>query len=108
MTHTREDDMDSAEILFLLRKAGRSYAFVDRTYTLPKGTAVNTARQPHPRGEQALAKVLGLSPLNIWPSRYDASTGERLSPQPLENYRTQRILAQRQNVTPDLTCEAAA
>ncbi|MDD7908528.1 helix-turn-helix domain-containing protein [Pseudovibrio exalbescens] len=107
MTH-KQDDMDSAEILFLLRKAGRSYRYVDETYGLPKGTAVNTARQPHPGGEKALSEVLGLPPQNIWPSRYDGSTGERLSPQPLENYRTQPILSPRPNGGSELTCGVAA
>ncbi len=108
MTLTIPNNMKPSEILYRLRELRTSYAEIDRTYGLAKDTAVNTARRPHPDGELALAEVLGLSPRQIWPSRYDASPGMRLSPQPLENYRTQPILAQRQKVSPEMTCGAAA
>ncbi|MGH0000583.1 helix-turn-helix domain-containing protein [Pseudovibrio ascidiaceicola] len=108
MTLTIPNNMKPSEILYRLRELRTSYAEIDRTYNLPKGTAKNTARQPHILGERAVSETLGLPPQKIWPSRYDASTGERLYPQPMGNYRTQPILGPRQNVTPEMTCGAAA
>lgn len=34
------------------------------------------------RAEKVIAEFLGLHPMKIWPSRYDAKTGERLSLMP--------------------------
>ncbi|MGG9999716.1 helix-turn-helix domain-containing protein [Pseudovibrio ascidiaceicola] len=108
MTLDSRTDMKPSEILYRLRMKRTSYAEIDRNYELPEGTAKNTARRPHIVGERALSETLGVPPQNIWPSRYDASTGERLYPQPMSNYRTQPILGPRQNVTPEMTCGAAA
>jgi len=53
---------------------------------LSAGTASSAARFPVIPGEIAIAKALNTPAKEIWPSRYDTTTGLRLSPQPAENY----------------------
>lgn len=73
---------------------GLTFAEVDRLHDLPPGTARSAVRHPHPKGEAAIAAALAVEPRQLWPERYDAS-GQRLSPQPLENYRRPPTLRQR-------------
>lgn len=75
---------------------GLSFAAVDRQFELPRGSAHAATREPNPRGEAALAEVLALEPRVLWPERYDAC-GQRLEPQPLENYRRPQTMRQRRN-----------
>ncbi|WPZ33189.1 helix-turn-helix domain-containing protein [Thalassobaculum sp. OXR-137] len=86
MAKRRAADKDPMEIRFLLNRKGLTFADVDRMYGLPKSVARVTARCPNPKGELAIAECLGMSPREIWPSRYDPSTGERLKPQPGSHY----------------------
>ena len=58
---------------------------VDRAYRLPLGTTSRTLREPHPKGEAAIAATLACKPQELWPERYELS-GQRKSPQPLKNY----------------------
>lgn len=58
---------------------------VEIKYGLRPGTVTDTLARPNLAGEKAIAKLLGLSASDIWPSRYDAN-GERLKPQPPMNY----------------------
>lgn len=81
-------DKNPKEILFLLNSKGWTFADVDRVFGLLNGIARNAARRPHFDGEMAIAEALSLSPRQIWPSRFNAKTGERLRPQPAENYTT--------------------
>ncbi len=62
---------------------------IDREYDLPTGTAGNTLYEPHVAGERAIAAALNTRPHLLWFSRYHAD-GQRLSPQPSENYRNGR------------------
>lgn len=80
-------DVWPARIHYLLKCRGLSYADVDRQYGLKEGTACNAARKAHLPGELALADALNLSPRQLWPSRYDGRSGERLKPQPAHNYK---------------------
>lgn len=80
-------DKSSKEILVLLEKKGiPSFSAVDRQFDLPPTSASNAARFPVPKGEKAIAHVLGCHPKDLWPSRFDATTGHRHRPQPAENY----------------------
>lgn len=79
-------DKRPEEIRFLLNSKGLTYADVDRMFGLTEGTARTTVRHPHIQGELAVAEALSLSPRQIWPSRYNSRTGERLQPQPAANY----------------------
>ncbi|MFQ5533441.1 MAG: transcriptional regulator [Sphingomonadales bacterium] len=84
----RTKNMPPEEILYLLnRKGGWTYAEVDRIYGLKSGIARWAARCPHLQGELAIAEVLGMSPRQIWPGRFDSATGKRLRPQPAAHYR---------------------
>ncbi|MEN5277017.1 helix-turn-helix domain-containing protein [Brucella sp. TWI432] len=65
---------------------------IDREYSLPTGTAGNTLYEPHVAGERAIAAALKTRPNLLWFSRYRAD-GQRLSPQPAENYRSGRRAA---------------
>ncbi|WP_435656085.1 helix-turn-helix domain-containing protein [Brucella pituitosa] len=65
---------------------------IDREYSLPTGTAGNTLYEPHVAGERAIAAALKTRPNLLWFSRYRAD-GQRLAPQPAENYRNGRRAA---------------
>ncbi|GAB4119827.1 MAG: hypothetical protein Kow00104_02510 [Rhodothalassiaceae bacterium] len=91
----RQEDWHPADIRAALEKRGWSFAQVDRAQSLQEGTARKTAVYPHIRGEEAIARVLGLHPRFIWPRRY-AANGERLRPQPAANYKPQPRLMSRQ------------
>lgn len=82
----RSPDKDPIEIRYLLNQAGLTFADVDRKHGLKSGIARQTARYPHREGEIAIARVLKVEPLDLWPSRYRAD-GQRLRPQPAANYR---------------------
>jgi lambda repressor-like predicted transcriptional regulator len=79
-------DKSPAEIRFLLNCRGLTFADVERRFGLPDGTGRNASRRPYHAAEMAIAEALELPPCQIWPSRYDPKTGERLSPQPKGNY----------------------
>lgn len=79
-------DKQPEEIRYLLNRKRMTFAYIDRKYGLPTDTACKAARVPHAEGEAAIADALGLAASKIWPSRFDSRTGERLKPQPAENY----------------------
>lgn len=87
-------DATPEEIRYLLAKIEWTFADVDRAYQLAPATARKAARVPILAGELAIAEVLGRSPRELWPSRF-AETGERLQPQPAENYRPEPRFRQR-------------
>lgn len=87
MAKPRTADKAPEEIRYLLNRKGLTFADVDRMYGLKGGIARAAARCPHVNGELAIAELLGVSPRQLWPSRYDPRTGERLSPQPATHYR---------------------
>jgi len=86
MAKRRVADKAPEEIRYLLNRKGLTFADADRMYGLKRGIARAAARCPHINGELAIAELLGVSPRQLWPSRYDPRTGERLSPQPAEHY----------------------
>jgi Ner family transcriptional regulator len=76
-----------------LNLKGIILAEIDRDYGLPDGTARNTLREPHERGERAIAAVLNTYPHLLWPSRYRPN-GQRRKPQDWNRVPTK---AQRRN-----------
>lgn len=78
-------DLRPIDILHLLADQRLTLADIDRLYNLPAQAAKTACHMAHARGEAAIAEVLGRPAHSIWPSRYDAN-GERLKPQPPENY----------------------
>ncbi|MEE1951007.1 helix-turn-helix domain-containing protein [Pseudomonas alcaligenes] len=57
-------------IKFQLRIAGSSLAKVARSLKLSAQAVKNTKREPYPRVEREIAKVLHLKPIAIWPERW--------------------------------------
>jgi Ner family transcriptional regulator len=86
----------AAKIKEALFVRGLTFADIDRHYGLPDSTARNTIRHPHQAGEAAVADALACEPHELWPERYDAG-GQRLEPQPRENYRRPPTFEQRRN-----------
>ena len=68
-----------------LLTAGLSLLGIDREYSLARGTAGTSLREPNINGERAIAAALHTYPHLLWRSRYH-SDGRRKSPQPSENY----------------------
>jgi lambda repressor-like predicted transcriptional regulator len=82
----RSADKRPEEIRYMLNLKGMTFASVDRKCELASGTARTASRIPSIEGEWALAYVLKMPASEIWPSRYDSVTGNRLKPQPAANY----------------------
>lgn len=76
---------EAARVKFKLDALGYSFLDVDRLYSLPRGTAGTTIREPNAAGERAIAAILKTRPHLLWRTRYHAD-GRRKSPQPAENY----------------------
>ena len=75
-----------SDIKAALEKRGLTLSDLDREHSLPDGTCSAALRKPHAVGELIIAEALGLSPRQVWPSRY-RDDGIRLRPQPAANYR---------------------
>lgn len=88
-------DKTPEEIRYLVNRKGLTFADVDRMHGLVSGYARIAARKPLVAGEQAIANVLGMSPRQLWPSRFNPATGERLKPQPREHYKDRPRFRQR-------------
>ena len=81
-----------------LLQQGYTLTDVDREFKLPEATARTTLREPNQGGEEAIAAALGVQPNTLWPMRYDANTGQRLSPQPSQNYERPPTILQRRKL----------
>lgn len=66
----RKNDWHSADIIAALRKNGLTLAALSRESGLSSSTLANTLVRPWPKGELIIANRLGVSPEEIWPSRY--------------------------------------
>lgn len=84
-----------------LELAGWRLTDIDKTYRLASGAARDCLRNPNEKAERAIANALGARPHQLWPSRYDRS-GQRLSPQPSENYARPPAIRQRRNANVSL------
>jgi len=62
-------------IRFALEEKGWTYASLGEANQLGKSTLRNAIRQPWPKGESIIASALNLSPIDIWPSRYQNKRG---------------------------------
>ncbi|MEL7627483.1 helix-turn-helix transcriptional regulator [Pectobacterium aroidearum] len=68
-----DKDWHPADIIAGLRKKGTTLAAVSREAGLASSTLANTLTKHWPKGEKLIAKALGVSPAEIWPSRYRKS-----------------------------------
>lgn len=78
-------DWSPEKIRYELNTRGWTFASVARAYGLSDNSVRQAARRPHFEAELAIAECLGLSPRQIWPSRY-RTDGARHQPQPSRNY----------------------
>ena len=83
-------DWHKSDIKAALEKRGLGLSDLDRDSNLADGTCSAACRKPHQLGELTIAEALGLSPRQIWPSRYRPD-GVRLRPQPAGNYRGKAV-----------------
>lgn len=67
-------DWHPADITAALRKAGWSYSQLALAHNYASKSALcNALRDPYPKAERIIAKAIGVQPMEIWPSRYDAA-----------------------------------
>lgn len=65
-----QQDWHPADIIAGLRKRGTSLAAVSRQAGLASSTLANALIRHWPKGERLIAEALGITPKQIWPSRY--------------------------------------
>ncbi|EJI9011365.1 helix-turn-helix transcriptional regulator [Escherichia albertii] len=65
-----QPDWHPADIMAALRKRGTSLAAVSRKAGLASSTLANAIRHHWPKGERLIAEEPGVTPEQIWPSRY--------------------------------------
>lgn len=63
-------DWHSADIIEALKKRGTSLSAVSRNSGLASSTLGNALYRHWPKGERLIADALGITPEQIWPSRY--------------------------------------
>lgn len=64
-------DWHPADIQAALKKAGWSFSRLSRANDYAVGCANNALRTPWPKMERLIADAVGLTPQQIWPSRYN-------------------------------------
>ncbi len=67
-------DWHKADIKAALEKAGTNYSKLAEENKVKSSTLRNALRTPYPKMECIIAKKLGLTPKDIWPSRYQERT----------------------------------
>lgn len=66
----RPNDMHRADIRAALMKKGITLSQLGVENGLSKTTIRNALDKPYRNGEEIIAKALGMTPEEIWPSRY--------------------------------------
>ncbi|HEX8224483.1 MAG TPA: helix-turn-helix transcriptional regulator [Allosphingosinicella sp.] len=79
------DDWHPEDIKAAVRKQGSTLAAIGRLAGMSRQSIALALVRPNEKGEDAIARYLGLKAQVIWPSRYHAN-GRRRRPQPAENY----------------------
>lgn len=75
-------DWHPADIVAALRKAGWSVRRLSAHHGYAGSTALSNAiRRPWPKGERLIAEAIGISPEQIWPSRYAERAARKSAPQ---------------------------
>lgn len=64
------DDLHRADIIAALKKRGLSVRQLSRDAGLNENTLANALRSPWPKGEKIIAEAIGMTPEQVWPSRY--------------------------------------
>ncbi|ECD5189189.1 transcriptional regulator [Salmonella enterica subsp. enterica serovar Moero] len=63
-------DWHPADIIAALKKRGTSLSALSRQAGLASSTLANALTRHWPKGERLIAEELGVTPEQIWPSRY--------------------------------------
>ncbi|MFA0199062.1 transcriptional regulator [Vibrio atlanticus] len=63
-------DWHRADIVAALKKRGLSVRQLSREAGLGENTLANALRSPWPKGERIIAEAIGMTPDQLWPSRY--------------------------------------
>ncbi|ENL6902186.1 helix-turn-helix domain-containing protein [Enterobacter ludwigii] len=74
-----EQDWHPADILAALKKKKISMAGLSREHGLSSSTLQNALNKEWPRGELIIANAIGVSPQEIWPSRYFEKDGSPIN-----------------------------
>lgn len=70
---SHQNDWHPADVVAALRKAGLSLSGLAQAYGLSSSSAFSVALvRSYPICEQRIADALGIHPMVIWPSRYNA------------------------------------
>jgi Ner family transcriptional regulator len=69
-TDENGSDWHRADIVAALKKRNLSVRQLSRNAELSENTLANALRSPWPKGERIIAEAIGLTPQEIWPSRY--------------------------------------
>jgi len=72
-------DWHPADVLAALKKRGHSLAGLSVANDYHPTAAGKALKQPWPAIERLLAQAIGLTPQEIWPSRYDSEGNPRRS-----------------------------
>lgn len=78
-TGMQETDWHKADILAALKKKKISMAGLSREHGLSDGTLLNALNRNWPRGELIIANAIGVTPQEIWPSRYFENDGSPIN-----------------------------
>ncbi len=76
MRENTKKDWHRAEIMAAVRKKHRSLAALSRENGLSSATLANALSHPWIKGEEIIAKAIGVEAIKIWPSRYFNAKGE--------------------------------
>lgn len=76
--NSSREDWHRADILAAVRKKCGSLAALSRDHGLSSGTLGNALVRPWTKGEQIIAEAIGFKAEEIWPSRYQYISGEKL------------------------------
>jgi Ner family transcriptional regulator len=71
-------DWHKQDILAAIRKEKGSLSALSREYGLSSSTLSNALVRPWPKGEMIIAEAIGISPQEIWPSRFIDYRGRRI------------------------------
>lgn len=63
-------DWHPADIIAAIKKKGSSLSEISRSVGLNSSTLNNALSRCWPKGERIIAEFLGVTPAEIWPSRY--------------------------------------
>jgi Ner family transcriptional regulator len=79
------NDWHPEDIKAAVRKKGSTLAAIGRRADMSRQSIALALVRPAERGEEEIARFLGVKPQVIWPSRYNED-GSRCRPQPAANY----------------------